>query len=76
MAGQSCNNSCKPNPINTNSNTNPRVAPATCRWLALKPKRAPELKATMFTGPGVIEAANANAAMDMIKLIAHLLSVK
>ncbi|MOA55543.1 hypothetical protein D3C78_1793550 [compost metagenome] len=39
----------------------------------MKPKRAPELKATIFTGPGVIDAANANAAMDMIKLIAHLL---
>jgi hypothetical protein len=29
----------------------------------------------MFTGPGVIEAANANAAMDIIRLIAHLLPV-
>jgi hypothetical protein len=49
---------------------NPTAAPTTCFWLATNPKRAPELSATTFTGPGVMEVANAKAAMEMIKLIA------
>ena len=41
-----------------------------------KPNCAPELNATIFTGPGVIDAANANAAIETIRLIAHLLQPK
>src|SRR5690349_7540446 len=74
--GHSLSTSCSPKPINTSNSTNPSVAPATCRWLARKPNCAPELNATMFTGPGVMDAARANAAIDTIRLIAHLLQIK
>jgi hypothetical protein len=50
----------------------PTVAPLTCGRLARKPNCAPELKATMFTGPGEIDDANANAAMEISMLIEYL----
>ena len=62
--------SCSPRPISINNKVKPTAAPNTCFWLAAKPKRAPELRATTLTGPGVIEVARAKAAMEMIKLIA------
>src|SRR5471032_45865 len=68
--GQRTNTSCRPRPISTSSKVKPTAAPNTCFWLAAKPKRAPALRATTFTGPGVMEVARAKAAMEMIKLIA------
>jgi hypothetical protein len=40
--------------------------------LGQNPKRAPELNATILTGPGVIEDASANAAMEMKILMSYL----
>ncbi|AZF37338.1 hypothetical protein C4J88_2555 [Pseudomonas sp. R4-39-08] len=68
--GQRSSTSCRPRPISINSNVKPSAAPNTCFWLAANPKRAPLLRATTLTGPGVMEVARANAAMEMIKLIA------
>lgn len=53
-----------PNPSSTSNRVNPSVAPNTWRWAAPKPNCAPALNATMLTGPGVMEAASANAAME------------
>jgi hypothetical protein len=50
--------------MSNSSNVNPTVAPATCRMLALKPCCAPSLSATTLTGPGEIDEASANAAME------------
>jgi|GEM_PF-5075554 len=50
--------------MSNNNKVKPMVAPAMCRTLARKPKRAPQFNATRLTGPGVIEDARANAAME------------
>lgn len=46
----------------------PRVAPTTWRRLAVKPYRAPVPRATRLTGPGEMDMARANPAMDNSRL--------
>ncbi|MOA24330.1 hypothetical protein D3C78_1450030 [compost metagenome] len=62
--GHKVSTSCIPKPTDTSNNVKPKVAPVTCRRLVVKPNCAPQLSATMFTGPGVIEEANAKAAIE------------
>ncbi len=58
-----------PNPISNNSRINPKVAPTTWRRLAAKPCLAPLPRATRLTGPGVMDMARANPAMDNSRLV-------
>src|SRR5690606_22201010 len=73
---------CSPRPISSNSTANPTLAPLTCHKLGRQPKRAPLPSATRLTGPGVIEAARAKAAMEKyssttcVLLVASVAQVK
>ncbi|KPY27673.1 hypothetical protein ALO99_101440 [Pseudomonas coronafaciens pv. porri] len=67
--GHCCKVSCRPKPISSNNSVKPSVAPNTWRMPGQKPKLAPALSATMLTGPGVMDDAKANAAIEISKLI-------